>query len=395
MKKLFVAMILAFVFTACGEDGKTGLTALTSFIEEEAGENCANGGMKVETGLDKSRDGILNENEIQDTRYICNGESGTDGVDGSDGTDGEKGDKGDPGTDGTDGTDGEKGDKGDPGTDGTDGTDGVDGVCAENNPPVINSIKIKGTDYAETPVQITVSKDFSVFIDATDGDSDPLIYSISGGFLDITDNGNGDYTFNGDTKGVFHFSVIVSDGCQMAVKDFAVEIISITVVYSGANRNIVFSEFNNPGTISLFNATETWDDITLVLDAMESPSHYTFGSMLQSFGNYVKFAYRNDINYIKNFSLGDEIGSSQTFMGDNWMRFSCYDEIDMGFINNGEFRNTTGYAGLKFTDATDIYYGWIQVSVTNYNNSNITGTLIDWAYNSTPGEPIPAGFTGE
>ena len=340
MKKLLIAMIIAIVFAACGDDGKNGLSALTSFSEEEAGENCVNGGMKVDTGLDKSRDGVLDENEVQDTKYICNGEAGTNGIDGTDGVAGEKGDKGDPGVDGVDGTDGtngtdgvdgEKGDKGDPGVDGTDGTDGTDGVdgekgdkgdpgvdgtdgadgvCAGNNPPVINSINIKGVNYTGTPVLVPISVDFSVLINATDADSDPLTYSISGGFFDITVNGNGDYTFNGDTVGVFHFSIIVSDGCQMAVKTFAVEI--VTVVYSGANRNIVYSNHNTPGTISLFDAAGTWDDLGLDAHAHDfggGDVEYRFGSLLNGHGNYVEFAVGSINMNIKRFSSGEEIGS--------------------------------------------------------------------------------------
>lgn len=406
MRKLLAAMILAFIFTACVTDGKVGLTALTSFSEEEARENCANGGMKVETGLDESRDGVLDEDEIQDTKYICNGEAGTDGtdgeagatgdkgdpgVDGTDGVDGEKGDKGDPGVDGEDGVDGEKGDKGDPGDDGT------DGICAENNSPVINSINIKGVDYTGTPVLVSTSKDFSVLINATDADSDPLTYSISGGFLDMTDNGSGDYTFSGDTVGVFHFSVIVSDGCQMAVKTFAVEIIA--VVYSGSNRNIIYSNYSISGTISLFDAAGTWDDMNLDLHAYNSGmmNEFRFGNNQQNNGNYVEFSIGNKSNEAQNFLYGEEIDESFSFAGrSNYLEFSKYGTDEFGvYCDVGEFKNTTGYAGLRFTDGSDVYYGWIQISVTDYNNSNITGTLIDWAYNATPGESIPAGFTGK
>jgi hypothetical protein len=46
---------------------------------------------------------------------------------------------------------------------------------------------------------------------------------------------------------------------------------------------------------------------------------------------------------------------------------------------------------MRLTDGADVYFGWIQVSVSNYNNSGITGTLIDWAYESTPNAAILAG----
>jgi hypothetical protein len=62
---------------------------------------------------------------------------------------------------------------------------------------------------------------------------------------------------------------------------------------------------------------------------------------------------------------------------------------------NGEFRDTTGYAGMRLTDGADVYFGWIQFSVSNYNNSGITGTLIDWAYDNSPGQAIQAGAIPE
>ncbi len=83
--------------------------ALIDVTDEPAGANCAEGGVRVDAGVDDDGDGVLDPGEIDTTEYVCDGTAGTDGTDGTDGT---------AGTDGTDGTDG---------TAGTDGMDGADG----------------------------------------------------------------------------------------------------------------------------------------------------------------------------------------------------------------------------------------------------------------------------
>lgn len=175
---------------------------------------------------------------------------------------------------------------------------------------------------------------------------------------------------------------------------------SATIVYSGANRNIVYEQYNSPYTISLFDAPGTWDDMYLFLTVMEDSTFlntYRFGNMLEVHGNYVKFAIGDYYFDIKNFGKGDVIDGSSIFSGNNYKDFSYYAyefEFDTTIVH-GEFRNLTGYAGLLFMDEDAVFYGWMQVSITNYNNSYITATLIDWAYESTPGVGIRAGVIPE
>ena len=53
---------------------------------EPAGSNCADGGLKIEVGLDDNNDGSLQANEVDQTQYVCNGGDGQDGQDGADGS---------------------------------------------------------------------------------------------------------------------------------------------------------------------------------------------------------------------------------------------------------------------------------------------------------------------
>lgn len=57
-----------------GETGADGFDSLVSVVDEPAGDNCGNGGKKFMSGLDKDRNGILDESEVKNSYYICNGE---------------------------------------------------------------------------------------------------------------------------------------------------------------------------------------------------------------------------------------------------------------------------------------------------------------------------------
>ena len=66
-----------------GLDGTDGLNSLIDLVEEAAGENCKNGGLRVNSGLDDNRDGILQLEEIDDFSFICqpsNMDNQSDGI---------------------------------------------------------------------------------------------------------------------------------------------------------------------------------------------------------------------------------------------------------------------------------------------------------------------------
>jgi hypothetical protein len=61
-------------------NGSNGLTSLIATTPEPVGPNCAVGGTRIEVGSDDNRDGILQEAEVSTTRYVCNGNPGVDGA---------------------------------------------------------------------------------------------------------------------------------------------------------------------------------------------------------------------------------------------------------------------------------------------------------------------------
>lgn len=53
-----------------------GRSSLVNVVDEPEGVTCPNGGIKIDTGIDDNSDGTLEVEEIDITRYICNGLNG-------------------------------------------------------------------------------------------------------------------------------------------------------------------------------------------------------------------------------------------------------------------------------------------------------------------------------
>ncbi len=79
---LLSIMLIGAVILGCskkGEDGENGIDGNNSLLElkdEPSGEHCSSGGFKIISGIDLNANGLLDDNEIQNTEYICNGDDG-------------------------------------------------------------------------------------------------------------------------------------------------------------------------------------------------------------------------------------------------------------------------------------------------------------------------------
>ena len=82
MKNYFriLAWIILGTVVSCKTDepkpGADGLTSLLKVSNEASGLNCVAGGTRIDTGIDKNKNGILDTEEIQSTVYVCNGNNG-------------------------------------------------------------------------------------------------------------------------------------------------------------------------------------------------------------------------------------------------------------------------------------------------------------------------------
>ena len=93
MSRISIAALAGLLFGVCslsfiacssgtGPAGAPGANALVSTSPEPAGANCANGGTKIQVGLDTNGNGVLDPSEVNqaETTYVCNGPSGPNGT---------------------------------------------------------------------------------------------------------------------------------------------------------------------------------------------------------------------------------------------------------------------------------------------------------------------------
>lgn len=59
-----------------GDSGDPGLTALVEQSSEPPGSHCASGGTRIDVGLDDDRDSVLDADEVSSTSYVCNAGAG-------------------------------------------------------------------------------------------------------------------------------------------------------------------------------------------------------------------------------------------------------------------------------------------------------------------------------
>ena len=80
VKKGIVYLSVPLCLIGCTGDegpiGPSGLNSLTSLSTENAGTNCENGGTKIQAGIDKNANNILDGDEVMTTNYVCSGANG-------------------------------------------------------------------------------------------------------------------------------------------------------------------------------------------------------------------------------------------------------------------------------------------------------------------------------
>ncbi|WP_445381220.1 DUF7151 family protein [Robiginitalea sp. IMCC43444] len=74
-----------------GQDGQDGNNTVVSAVTIDPGTTCLNGGFEIFFGLDINKNGLLDQDEVEGSEIVCNGQNGTDGQDGTDGQNGSDG----------------------------------------------------------------------------------------------------------------------------------------------------------------------------------------------------------------------------------------------------------------------------------------------------------------
>jgi len=81
-----LAVLAAFGLAACNDsDGNGGGDSAAPSVSANAtavapGAECAAGGVEVETGIDENENGVLDDDEVDETAVLCNGEDGDAGL---------------------------------------------------------------------------------------------------------------------------------------------------------------------------------------------------------------------------------------------------------------------------------------------------------------------------
>ncbi len=70
MKKRLAYLYILLSLIGCQDD--VGLNSLISLSTENPGINCENGGTKIDAGIDKNSNEVLESNEVTTTNYVCN-----------------------------------------------------------------------------------------------------------------------------------------------------------------------------------------------------------------------------------------------------------------------------------------------------------------------------------
>jgi hypothetical protein len=69
--KTIYFLLLCLIFS-CRKEGPAGKNSLLSTYYEPWGANCPKGGLKIMSGIDVNENGILDNDEVQNTKYMCN-----------------------------------------------------------------------------------------------------------------------------------------------------------------------------------------------------------------------------------------------------------------------------------------------------------------------------------
>lgn len=71
----FILLLVVIGSNSCRKEGKAGLQSLIKVEELAASATCPAGGIILSTGIDKNRNGVLDEVEINSSYPVCNGQS--------------------------------------------------------------------------------------------------------------------------------------------------------------------------------------------------------------------------------------------------------------------------------------------------------------------------------
>lgn len=152
------------------------------------------------------------------------------------------------------------------------------------------------------------------------------------------------------------------------------------VIYTGVQDIALPQSFSNAIYINILTSATT---TTYPTDFDTAPwIGFDFGGVGISTGELVRPVVA--ANQVVRLTLSDTVGSAS-----NVASAANYSDNHTGAAFSQFQIGTAGYFGfsLKPTAADPVHYGWAKITINNAG----TGTLHEWAYESTPGASITVG----
>ena len=190
------------------------------------------------------------------------------------------------------------------------------------------------------------------------------------------------------------------------LKSYSVLSLSVVGAMSSAKAQIVYTDVNPDSTINTNGSTFNLDlDNNGVADFKFTLMNYTstINSLFHIKEVLISPLNSNSISgstfpFFSSFYLPFALNQNQVIgNGPNWKSFNSYQymaEVDTSHgvlaAQVGNWIDSTNkYVGLKFKIGTETHYGWARLDVSNDAGSF---TIKDYAYNTNPDAPVPAGL---
>lgn len=171
------------------------------------------------------------------------------------------------------------------------------------------------------------------------------------------------------------------------------QITGATIIYSGESNISLAGQPDSVQRLVIDIAGKTGDisdDLTLSI-LMNAGG--TLGENFAGASSGVALASSPEsFPFVSALGFSDPFPTSAIFGSGSLLLWQFGSNLDEGF-----FKNTTGYAAMLINSNQDIsqqLFGWVQLSVSNYNSLSSpfpTIKVVDWAYSNTPGELISIG----
>ncbi len=154
------------------------------------------------------------------------------------------------------------------------------------------------------------------------------------------------------------------------------------IVYSGA-KNLPVDNAHTPVNVTMDGSVHGFHFFTSSSTKMEFGRAGSTGAT----SAIVTFTSNSDANLAPNYSIRSSLAAGKT-----WNNATTNRLFSTG--GKGFFSNTTGFLGVRFQGNCapgSFHYGWIRFQGLSNVNGNISGTIIDWAYEDVCNTPIAAG----